>query len=181
MPIIFDIFDSAILGRDIISGTDGNDFLTGTPSNEIINGDNGDDIIAGGGGDDIINGDNGNDTLTGATILQDASGNLFMASDETGQDTLVGDSGIEIFALGGISQDGTQIFIHYDQAGDSDYAIIEDFKAGQDKLFLAPGNYTLAPVAFFDNNTGLYSDGDLIAIIDSFGPLDLARDAIIDS
>ena len=165
----------------VINGTADNDTLAGTTNNEIINGDTGNDLIWGAGGDDIINGDPGNDTLTGATILVDEAGSKFMASDETGIDTLSGDSGIDVFALGGISQDRTQTFIHYDQAGNDDYAIIEDFTAGEDKIFVAPGTYSLG-ASPLGEGVGLYiNETELIAIIDTIGTIDFTRDFILDS
>ena len=166
---------------EVISGTPGDDTLTGTANDELINGDGGNDLISGAGGDDVINGDPGNDTLTGATVVVDEAGNKFMGSDETGIDTFSGDIGIDVFALGGISQDGTQTFIHYDQAGNDDYAIIEDFTPGEDKIFLAPGAYSIG-VSTLGEGVGLYiNETELIAIIDTIGTIDPERDFIIDS
>ena len=170
----------------IINSNDGNDTLTGSSGNDTLNGDDGNDIVIGLGGDDILRAGDGVDILTGASLSSDQNGSLYIAADETGVDIFQGGDGLDYFGLGGKSQDGTQNFIHYDEAGDADYALVENFTLGEDKLFLGAGDYTVGtvPAGLPDAEAALFLGSELIAIIrlddDVPGSLDLARDAIID-
>ena len=171
----------------IINANDGNDTLKGSSGPDILNGDDGNDIVIGRGGDDTLRAGDGFDILTGARLSADQNGALFMAADETGVDLFQGSDGQDIFAIGGRSQDGTQNFIHYDQAGNADYALVENFTLGEDKLFLGAGDYTVGavPAGLPDAEAAVFVRGDeLVAVIrlddDVPGTFDLARDAIID-
>ena len=172
MPIIFDIFDSAILGRDIISGTDRDDFITGTINNDTLLGGNGNNQLGGGAGNDELfglkgndqlYGNSGNDTLRGGdgndqlygnsgydTLIGGAGDDLLVGVDRFAQnagqgeiDILTGSAGRDRFVLG----TNNQVFYDDDKLSNpvtDGYARITDFTLDQDIIWLAQGfNYRL--------------------------------------
>jgi hypothetical protein len=102
-------------------------------------------------GNDSITGGNGDDRLTGVT----ATGTTATGTGAAQIDTLTGGSGIDTFQLGDASRG-----VYYDDKinnnlGSNDYALITDFKSGQDKLQLRSGSYF---VTVSGTTTSLYWD-----------------------
>ena len=181
--------DLTLIGNigGIINANEGDDTVKGSSGPDILNGDDGNDIVIGRGGDDTLRAGDGTDILTGARLSADQNGALFMAADETGIDLFQLSDGQDIVGIGGRSQDGTQNFIHYDEAGDTDYALVENFVLGEDKLFLGAGDYTVGavPAGLPDAEAAVFVRGtELVAVIrlddDVTGTFDLGNDAIID-
>ncbi|MBE9181632.1 hypothetical protein IQ268_24005 [Oculatella sp. LEGE 06141] len=191
-------------GDDEIDGRDGNDIIDGSGGNDTLFGGSGDDILTGGAGNDTLDGGEGNDLLTGLggnNILSGGTGDdvltgggisyittdqnaspIALVTDATGVNTLTGGDGADRFVLGGKSQsnpDSDPPVIHYDESGDSDYALITDFDASLDLIELGgeKANYRLgASPATLPNGTGLYVGDELIAIIQGSSNLDLNAD-----
>ena len=157
----------------------GDDILVGSLGDNTLDGGEGDDLIAGLGGNDSLSGGRGNDTLTGGGVsfLNDR---LFVTVDTSGIDTLTGGLGEDLFVLGGesstIATEAKKDIIHYDEAGNNDYALITDFNKIEDTINLggAISDYHLGsspnglPIG-----TALYQDEELIAIIQGSSQLSL--------
>lgn len=176
-------------GDDTIFGSSINNEIKGGKGNDNINGKDGDDRLFGNEGNDIIYGGKGNDTITGGV----QSGNLE-------QDTLVGNEGSDIFELSnshseryknllirsnfnphsfyGVSIHLLEITVpsFYFGKGDEDYALIEDFTKGEDKIRILGitslggdiiHSYSLRKVQGNANaiNTNIYYNDDLIGIV----------------
>ncbi|MBD2776908.1 calcium-binding protein [Iningainema tapete] len=114
-----------------IIGTNGNNNLSGTSQN---------DTLLGLGGNDTLLGLEGNDTLIGVNIVSGfGSGEI---------DTLTGGAGSDTFVLGGIVNGSRTVFYNDGNpfsSGTGDYALITDFRIGQDTIEVAgSGNdYTI--------------------------------------
>ena len=130
--------------------------------------------------DDILNGDEGQDTLTGGvftrlpngqlTDSRDVSGVVILNAGDINNDNIDGDNAFDQIVLGGRNADGTP-FIHYDQAGNNDYALINNFESGLDKIVVR-GNisrYSFGPSPINQNadTNALFFNGELIAVIDN--------------
>ena len=111
-----------------IIGTSGDDELDGTADADLIRGLGGADTLRGNGGNDKLVGssesdrlfgDSGNDTLNGSNDVIGGANEL---------DILEGGSGIDIFVLG--SQNGA----YYSSGEVNDFALIQDFELGVDRL-----------------------------------------------
>lgn len=155
-------------GHDRLNGGEGNDTLKGNWGNDTLYGDAGDDILRGEGGNDLVHGGAGNDDVAdyyGTNTLIGGFGND-MLTGGLGRDTLIGvetafsgtgfgfgagevdmlrgGKGSDTFVLGNASRayysDGDPLTI-----GDSDYALIKDFKVGEDVILLhgARASYSL--------------------------------------
>ena len=166
-------------GNNSVSGGAGDDILVGSEDNDTLNGGEGNDIIAGVGGNDSLLGEEGNDTITGGGVsfINDS---LFVTEDASGMDTLTGGIGEDLFVLGGqsspLSAEGETVIIHYDEAGNDDYALITDFNAIEDTINLggATSDYHLgSPPTNLPAGTALYRGDELIAIIQGSSPLSL--------
>lgn len=145
-----------IWGNDyanILNGKGGNDYLSGYGGNDYLYGEDGDDRLQGNLGNDYLYGGIGNDTLAGASLSY---------AGETGQgniDSLTGGAGKDTFVLGGVQGSGEFIGTarFYDDgnlltSGTSDYALITDFKVGEDIIQLA-GTATDYAIAASSNAT----------------------------
>jgi subtilisin family serine protease len=109
-----------------------------------------DQILWGTTGNDIITGGTGNDRLSGVL----ASGTTASAMGAGQIDVLTGGAGADIFVLG----DSRGVFYddrRNDNLGTSDYALIKDFKSGEDKLELRENSYLFT---VSNNNLSLYWD-----------------------
>ncbi|MEO0706666.1 MAG: cadherin domain-containing protein [Cyanobacteria bacterium J06649_5] len=108
-------------GDNIIEGDSEDNFLEGTGADESFFGAGGNDVLIGGGGNDRLNGTNGISRGVGEV------------------DNLSGSEGADAFLLG--DTDGA----FYVGNGFGDFAIINDFSAGEDSIVLAgsAGDYTL--------------------------------------
>lgn len=142
-----------------VPGSNKRNNLKGTAGRDKIEAGNGKDRLTGAGGNDYLDGGNGQDILNGTGRGADGSGEI---------DVLRGGNGKDIFVLGRSST------TYYLGGGDSDYAIIEDFKIQNDlfKLGSNPGNYVVngdytiggqsgAGISFQDYDGNL----DLVAIV----------------
>ncbi|MDJ0900224.1 MAG: hypothetical protein QNJ55_15580 [Xenococcus sp. MO_188.B8] len=72
--------------------------------------------------------------------------------------------------MGGRRADGTP-FIHYDQAGNNDYALINNFESGLDKIVvrgnISEYSFGPSPINQDDDTNALFFNGELIAVIDN--------------
>ena len=157
-------------GNDVIGGSEGNDTLSGQEGN---------DIVAGLGGSDDLKGGKGNDTLTGGGISF-TEDRLYVTVDTTGIDTLTGGGGNDLFVIGGKSSATSgEVIVHYDEAGNNDYALITDFDNTQDEIKLGGSidDYRLgSSPRDLPEGTAIYQDNELIAIIQSSSDLSLSGD-----
>lgn len=182
MAILFD--DGTALLNDIVIGVgDGTDLNTGT-GDDIVLGGAGNDVLNGGAGNDMLLGLSGNNSLTGEAGSDTISGGSFsyisdgstststltVTGDTNGIDTMSGGIGADHFVLGGNTTAGanSNLIIHYDELGNGDYALIQDFDSSQDTIELggAKASYSLATSpSGLPSGTALYRGTELIAII----------------
>lgn len=113
------------IGNDTIDGGAGDDVAFGAQGDDSLSGDNGSDRLLGGSGNDNLSGGAGNDRLIGADASTPANG--FGAGE---RDNLTGGGGSDTFVLG----TNTQVF--YDNQGNNDFALINDFNLNQDFIEL---------------------------------------------
>jgi Ca2+-binding RTX toxin-like protein len=109
-----------------------------------------DQVLWGTTGSDVITGGSGNDRLSGVL----ASGTTAAAMGAGQIDVLTGGTGADVFVLG----DSRGVF--YDDRnsgnlGTADYAMIKDFKSGEDKLQLRDSSYLYT---ISSGNLSLYWD-----------------------
>jgi len=193
------------VGDDTLNGDAGNDKLYGNSGIDILNGGSGNDTVKGGSDDDALNGDagndflygeSGNDTLNGGAdddILFGGAGNDVLTGGE-GSDRIYGGAGDDTLTGGGANSNAAQIdtlsgeagqdtYIiddKYATFGDADYAVIRTFSRTEDTIRLSnSGTYTLGKTSgAIAGGTGIYNNGDLVAVIKSFGvaSVDLGAD-----
>ena len=162
-------------GKDTLKGGVGSDILDGGDDHDTLYGGEGDDFFNGGAGNDLLNGDAGDDTMYGGQgddQLRSGIGNDMLYGGE-GIDTLTGGAGADKFVLGDIS-------VYYNTNGDSDYALISDFKVSEgDEIHLEGDASDYVVQAYVElgsnkgtgiyrdsNNNGIYETGDeLIALL----------------
>lgn len=130
-------------GADTLKGEDGNDILSGGDDNDTLIGGNNNDLLVGGAGDDILNG-----------------GNLFSSGNSIAQiDTLDGGAGADTYVVQNM----------YGGFGNSDYALIKGFSTVQDVIELGSGSFSLADTTgALPGGAGVYSSGDLIAVVQGY-------------
>jgi subtilisin family serine protease len=107
-------------------------------------------ILWGTTGNDVITGGSGNDRLSGVL----ATGTTAAAMGAGQIDSLTGGAGADIFVLGdsrGVFYDDRQ----NNNLGTEDYALIKDFRSGEDKLQLRESSYLFTVSS---NNLSLYWD-----------------------
>lgn len=163
-------------GSDAIFGGNNNDTLIGLNGNDRIYGEESNDLIVGQNGADTLSGGNGDDTLSGQVYDGQADyvpgfnfGSGF--SNVDAKDVLYGGGGADTFVL--CNNKST----FYGDFGSADFASIEDFKSGEDKIKLlgSSSNYLL------DGSSGdtiiyeLYSL-DQIAIVKNDSDLNFSSD-----
>jgi serralysin len=174
--------DDVIFSEDsdnFLATGSGNDVIGGSEGNDTLSGQEGNDIIAGLGGSDDLRGGKGNDTLTGGGISF-TEGRLYVTTDTTGIDTLTGGGADDLFVIGGKSSaTSEELVVHYDEAGDNDYALITDFENTQDEIKLGGSidDYRLSSSPRdLPEGTALYQENELIAIIQGSSDLSLSGD-----
>ncbi len=150
-----------------IYGTPGNDPKYGTGADDSIYGGSGKDTLYGGTGDDYLYGDTGNDYLYGGTGNDQLLG-------KSGKDNLYGGTGADEFIL------GTYFAVDYDNFGNGDYAVINDFSTQQDSIRLTGliTDYSLktSPISVGSSaaDTAIYYNNDeLIGIVADVSGLSL--------
>jgi Ca2+-binding RTX toxin-like protein len=167
-------------GDNFLFGDAGDDILTGAGGNDTIRGGPGNDIVVGLGGNNSLFGSMGDDTLTGGGIAF-VNNALLVTADTTGIDTLTGEEGADRFVLGGDPgpEPGSTAppVIHYDSAGNSDYAVITDFDSSQDVIQLggSKNDYRLgSSLSGLPTGTAIYLQDELIAIVQGSSDLSLS-------
>jgi Ca2+-binding RTX toxin-like protein len=137
-------------GNDSVLGGIGNDVLFGDEGNDVLRGEADNDYLDGGAGDDIVLGDAGNDTLIGglgSDFLSGGEGDDIINSHATRRggrllerDEMYGGAGINTFNLftnyTGGRRERTPSARPGATTGDQSFAIIWDFKVGEDQLNL---------------------------------------------
>jgi hypothetical protein len=152
---------------DKLNGEKGNDTLYGRGGTDTIEGGEGDDTLYGGEGNDQIRGGKGNDTLIGFDP------NSSTALNEI--DLLNGGENFDVFVLG----DADRAF--YTGKGNDNYALIDDFRVGEDKIQLngSAGNYSLrSDVASLPKGTGIFRGDDLIGVVKDVKGLSLTNTGV---
>ncbi|MDJ0743015.1 MAG: Ig-like domain-containing protein [Xenococcaceae cyanobacterium MO_167.B27] len=144
---------------DQLEGTDGADLIRGLGDADTLRGGAGNDKLVGSLGDDKLFGNEGNDTLNGSNDHAAGANEL---------DILEGGQGADVFVLG--NQNGA----YYSAGGSNDFAIIQDFESGIDKLRLSGSinDYSL-------EGNDILRDGDLIASFRGFEATELTSNDII--
>ena len=148
-------------GNDRLYGNDGNDTLYGESGNDRLYGNGGNDTLYGESGNDRLYGDSGNDTLLGG----DGNDRLY---GQSGDNTLNGGAGSDRLYGG----DGSDTYVI---SANSGLSRIYDFLDGEDKIYLESG---MSGITWSNNgeNTDMFKDGDLIAIIEG-----ISEDQLIQS
>ncbi|MGA7953401.1 MAG: SBBP repeat-containing protein [Gloeobacterales cyanobacterium] len=152
---------------DQLSGGKGIDVLYGLGGNDKIDGGEGDDALYGGTGNDEVKGGKGMDILTGVDVdpntPQPGVGEI---------DKLQGNEDADVFVLG----DKKAFYVGN---GNTDYALIDDFKLDQgDKIKLvgSPSDYKLmTDIAGLPKGTAIFANGDLIGIVKDVKGLSLSN------
>jgi Ca2+-binding RTX toxin-like protein len=149
--------------NDSLVGEAGDDNLQGNENNDILNGGIGNDNLYGGFGTDTLIGGDGNDWIRGADGgANDINTNQF--------DRLTGGAGADNFVL------GDALFVnswpHYLGVGN---AIITDFNTAEDRIRLYGNRDSYSLNASGLNNTGIYYQGDLVAVVQNATNLDLSQ------
>ncbi|EAW34922.1 polysaccharide deacetylase family protein [Lyngbya sp. PCC 8106] len=176
---------------DLLNGDAGDDKLDGQDGNDTLNGGEGQDELKGNKGDDLLNGDAGNDSLYGGEdndILIGVDPNSTQAG--LGEiDVLVGEKNKDRFVLG----DSNQTYYNDDtyywfssrlNQGLNDYALIADFKRGDDIIQLhgKASDYRLETKYSLNRETGIAiflntpGKDELIAIVQGEKTLNLTDD-----
>lgn len=166
-------------GDDVLEGGAGDQVIYGGGGNDSIYSDGvlvgplGNDFLIGGDGNDWLFAGNGNDKLNGGW------GDDYLSGEDSETDTMTGGPGADTFSLGYNWSSG-RVDINYLGSG---YALITDFNASEgDKLRIGGGigDYTLVKdqdlIASSSVETGIYRNGDMIAILQGTTDVDASRD-----
>ncbi len=172
--------DSLGLNLELVDTLNNLDGLRGGKGNDMLMGLGGNDLLMAGAGNDTFYGGNGNDELFG----EDGDDLLFgVGQNSLGVgtiDALTGGAGKDKFMLGNAKN------AYYAKGGDLDYAVIRDFKIGEDKIQLEGKrkDYLLAKVEVSGigseddiSGTGIFTQkGELIGVVeDATRGLSLAK------
>lgn len=184
-------FDDGTAGlNDIVIGVDdaglntgaGDDIVLGGAGNDTLNGGAGNDMLLGLSGSNSLSGDAGDDTISGGAfsyISDGGTSTLTVTGDANGIDTMTGGIGADRFVLGGntTAEANSDLIIHYDELGNSDYALIQDFDSTQDTIELggSKASYSLVTASGgLPTGTALYRGNELIAVIQGSENLSLS-------
>ncbi|GAB4231610.1 MAG: hypothetical protein Kow00121_59860 [Elainellaceae cyanobacterium] len=133
------------------------EMIIGTAADDELMGTDGSDYIEGGAGIDWLEGGYGDDILIGSDNFGVGIGEI---------DVLHGGAGSDLFMVGN-NIDGVGHVPFYAGFGDSDYAVINDFTAGEDVILLAgiAEEYSLGSISNdLVSGTGIYWGNELVAI-----------------
>ncbi|MEC4986714.1 MAG: Calx-beta domain-containing protein, partial [Oscillatoria sp. PMC 1076.18] len=174
-------------GNDNIKGNDGNDTLNGGEGNDKLDAGNGDDYVDGGAGKDNLKGVNGNNTLVGGTGNDKITGgkgiDILIGVDPNSSiagrgevDTIKGSKSADVFVLGNefgaFYNDGNN-----SNAGESDYALIKDFKLSDGDVIQLAGSASNYVLGAAGKHTEIFLEtggvDELIAIVQKVNPTDL--------
>lgn len=180
-------------GDNFLFGDQGDDILTAAEGNDTLDGGEGNDLLIGLGGNNFLLGSMGNDTLTGGGIayINDTGSStpiLVVTADTRGLDTITGGEGADRFVLGGNPDpqlaNGAPPIIFYDEAGNSDYALITDFDSSQDVIelggFKIDYRLDLSPSGL-PTGTAIYLQDELVAIVQGSSDLSLGASYFLGS
>ncbi|GAB4173423.1 MAG: hypothetical protein Fur006_02730 [Coleofasciculaceae cyanobacterium] len=167
-PPVLDRIDFSNFERYQVIGTTKSDNIETGDGNDTINGGVGNDTLTGNRGNDLLIGGDGNDVLIGSNKIPYESGGEFPPTLNYPRDidTLTGGAGADKFVLADAGSGYDKIY--YDQAKEKDYALITDFKPGEDviQLFDSAKYYSLgASPTGLPTGTGIFQGSDLIGII----------------
>ncbi|MEO1446762.1 MAG: hypothetical protein AAFV46_11130, partial [Cyanobacteria bacterium J06635_11] len=157
-------FDDTIKGDredNRLEGGKGNDKIFGGKGNDFLDGGFGDDKLEGGLGDDKLVGLHGEDILNGTDAHAAGRGEHDFIKTGAGYDTVV---------LGDAHR------AYYAAQGADDFAEIEDFQIGKDKLVLF-GSADLYTVKEDSGSSQILFKGDRIASLSGVGHLNLEHTA----
>ncbi|MEL6816003.1 MAG: SBBP repeat-containing protein, partial [Cyanobacteria bacterium J06598_3] len=148
--------------RDIMFGLDGDDKVEGKDGGDLLYGGIGNDEVKGGEGDDLLFGIDINDALLGGGEI----------------DKLKGEKDADTFVLGNASG------IFYQGGGNSDYALIDDFKAKDgDRIQLkgSASDYSLGQkVKDLPDGAAIFFEGDVVGVVKGEKDLDLSDTSVFD-
>lgn len=187
---------NSLIGGSTARGGAGNDILIAEAGNNLLDGGEGDDQLSarfGGRGNDTLIGGTGNDTVSGRKEGSGVDGvqTLIGVNRSNGAgrgeiDTLDAGGSVGRFRASDQATDfvilGEQNLTFYQGAGNADFARVDGFQLGLDKIQLngAPEQYVIgnSPVSgitgtgiFRDNGNRFLDNGDdLIAVLDSVTP-----------
>jgi hypothetical protein len=173
------------VGLDTVYGSDGNDTILAGQDDDVIRGGSNDDLIFGNLGADTLSGFFGNDTLLGGQGNDRLYGeeNNDLLSGDLGDDTLIGvyngfyvttpgkgeidtltgGQGADVFVLGDNSKS------YYVGQGNSDFALLTDFNANEDRLVYKTGSLNTNSITLpgFGAGIGLFdtTTSDLVAFL----------------
>jgi Ca2+-binding RTX toxin-like protein len=131
------------IGDNLLFGNLGDDFIGGGIGRDTIFGGKGTDTILGNGGNDVLFGDLGNDILfpCDVSVSQPGVGEM---------DTLSGGEGVNLFFLVNRSEAGAWLPFYIGR-GNSDFALITDFKPATDKILVQRRDLTTLSNLTLDN------------------------------
>ncbi|MEO1428205.1 MAG: calcium-binding protein [Cyanobacteria bacterium J06633_8] len=119
-----------ILNIEKVIASRGNDYIYGNQDSNHLEGNDGNDYIKGVAGNNVLIGGDGSDTVIGGSGEDKIVGTDSYNAGFYERDYLTGGGGVDEFVLGDVNRAYYGAYNHYD------YAIIDDFKVGEDKLIL---------------------------------------------
>ena len=138
-----------ILNIEKVIASRGNDNIYGTEDSNHLEGNDGNDYIKGIGGNNVLVGGDGHDTIIGGNGQDEIIGTDSYHAGIYEQDYLKGGGGADEFVLGDAHR------AYYSANQNYDYAIIDDFTVGEDKLKLY-GSASDYHVSVYNDNAYIY-------------------------
>jgi Ca2+-binding RTX toxin-like protein len=168
------------LGNNLLFGNLGDDIIIGGAENDTIFAGQGNDLLFGQIGNDLLSGDLGDDTILGCNPLDEQPGLREI-------DTLTGGQGTNLFVFSD-RLDNADAAPFYVGSGNSDFALITDFKPATDNFFVKQRELiTFSNLTFnnFGDGVGIFmmvnGQPDLIAFLpgQNAGNLQIDRDFVV--
>jgi hypothetical protein len=158
------------------------DYVVGNEYSNVIETYEEQDVVEGGYGNDKMDAGKGDDLIYGFTKEHNPMDEKFAKEDYAETDWYTGGEGKDIYAL------GTTEYAYYGYNGEQDYAVIADYKIGEDAVMLygTADNYIVGESAtgegekyasiYWDHDAnGSYSKGDdMMAVFEGYGVEDIA-------